>query len=171
MGCHLISVHTSVSASAFLLTALLSPSPAVFFSISPSVIQSLPMADLYPPSYPPRQQQPQPYHPRDSQSYQLNQPSNLSYPAIMSSQQNHQQQQPQQQQQQQQQQHPPSGSLSPDDEHPQKQPDQPTTPKPDQPGHSKPQATFLTKLYALVPSRSPPRAVLPPPFVLLFLSI
>jgi hypothetical protein len=28
-------VHTSVSASAFLLTALLSPSPAVFFSISP----------------------------------------------------------------------------------------------------------------------------------------
>lgn len=102
------------------------------------------MADLYPPSYPPRQQQPQPYHPRDSQSYQLNQQSNLSYPAIMPSHQN--QQQPQQPPQ------PPSGSLSPDEEHPQKQPDQSTTPKPDQPGHSKPQATFLTKLYALVPS-------------------
>ena len=34
-SCHLISVHTSVSASAFLPTALLSPPPAVFFSISP----------------------------------------------------------------------------------------------------------------------------------------
>lgn len=34
-SCQLISDHTSVSASAFLLTALLSPSPAVFFSISP----------------------------------------------------------------------------------------------------------------------------------------
>jgi len=114
----------------------------------PFVIQSLLMADLYPPSYPPRQQQPQPYHSRDSQSYQLNQQQALSYPAIMSSHQSHQQ--PQQQQQQQPQ--PPPGSLSPDDDHPQKQPDQPTTPKPDQPGHSKPQATFLTKLYALVPS-------------------
>jgi hypothetical protein len=102
------------------------------------------MADLYPASYPPRQQQPQSYHPRDSQSYQLNQPPNLAYPAIMSS--NSQQPPPPQ---------PSSGSISPDDEHPQKQPDQSTTPKPDQPGHSKPQATFLTKLYAYVPSSRP----------------
>ena len=122
----------------------------------PFVIQSLLMADLYPPSYPPRQQQPQPYHSRDSQSYQLNQQQALSYPAIMSSHQSHQQ--PQQQQPQ-----PPPGSLSPDDDHPQKQPDQPTTPKADQPGHSKPQATFLTKLYALVPSPSPFPFVFRPP--------
>jgi len=107
------------------------------------------MADLYPPSYPPRQQQPQPYHPRDSQSYQLNQHQSLSYPTIMSSHQNNHHQQPQQPPQQTQ---PTSASLSPDDEHPPKLPDQSTTPKPDQSGHSKPQATFLTKLYALVVS-------------------
>ena len=142
--CHLISVHTSVSASAFLPTALLSPPPAVFFSISPLGHPfHFFMADLYPASYHPRQQHPQSYHPRDSQSYQLNQPSSLSYPAIMSSHQN--QQQPAQQPQQP---PPPSGSISPDDEHPQKLSDPSTTPKPDQPGHSKPQATFLTKLYA-----------------------
>jgi hypothetical protein len=116
----------------------------LLFHISPRSSIPFFMADLYPASYHPRQQHPQSYHPRDSQSYQLNQqPSSLSYPAIMTSQQNQQQaaQQPPPPP-------PPSGSISPDDEHPQKQSDPSTTPKPDQPGHSKPQATFLTKLYA-----------------------
>ncbi|KDQ64803.1 hypothetical protein JAAARDRAFT_238230 [Jaapia argillacea MUCL 33604] len=104
------------------------------------------MADLYPPnSYPIRQQQP--YHrPQDSnQQYPIN--NDLVYPPTLisssststnGSDQNFDS--------------PQSAQKSPDQSQPQQQSQQPAQPKTESAtGGGKPQATFLTKLYACVP--------------------